>query len=305
MAGHWTDVFSYVTGAVRLRDLGYTALVSDDLARSGVEHTYFSEWDNGTWGEWIAGCAAWSTVDGAVCQHPVPQGLFLGLRGEVLCGGSGDVHEETIRAGEPDSPENRGMMRGLGVIDGIAYAVGMQRQAYRRDGRDVWTAIDATARPDEGDGNVYGFEHISGFIGGQIYAAGRRGEIWRYAGGVWRQEESPTTRTLTRVCCADDGNVYLCGRFGTLVRGRQGRWELVEQDATRDDFWGLAWYGDGLYVSTTHTVFRLDGDRLTRVDFGTDPPSSCSALSSADGVLWSIGPKDVMAFDGQSWTRID
>jgi hypothetical protein len=52
-------------------------------------------------------------------------------------------------------------------------------------------------------------------------------------------------------------------------------------------------------------VFRLDGDRLARVDFGEDKPSSYFALSSADGILWSIGPKDIMAFDGQLWTRID
>jgi hypothetical protein len=53
------------------------------------------------------------------------------------------------------------------------------------------------------------------------------------------------------------------------------------------------------------TVYRLEGDRLKPVGFGKDLPRTCFHLSAADGVMWSIGAKDLMAFDGKSWTRID
>ncbi|MNG31651.1 hypothetical protein D3C84_1174960 [compost metagenome] len=54
-----------------------------------------------------------------------------------------------------------------------------------------------------------------------------------------------------------------------------------------------------------HGLFTLDQDKLLAVDFGEDSPNSCYHLSAADGVLWSIGGKDIMAFDGNNWTRID
>lgn len=30
-----------------------------------------------------------------------------------------------------------------------------------------------------------------------------------------------------------------------------------------------------------------------------------SVMSAADGVLWSFGAKDIMAFDGKKWARVD
>jgi len=279
--------------------------ISDELAQSKHEHSYFSVWDAGNWVALINGSTGWTTVDATVCTRPIEQALVLGLGGEVLCGGSGDAHEEVIGEGQDDCPENRGMMRGIQAIEGIAYAVGMQRQVYRRDGANLWTCIDQTARPAPDDENVYSFEGIDGFSGNDIYAAGRRGEIWAFDGRRWVQKDSPTNMILTRVCCAGDGNTYVCGRVGTLIRGRGDRWETIGLGATPDDFWGIAWYNDSLYVSTMRQVFRLDGNDLAPVDFGEDRPSSCFSLSAADGVLWSTGSKDIMAFDGKKWERID
>lgn len=305
MAGKWTSLFSYVTGTVRYRDLACVAQVADEMAKAREEHSYFLQWDNGTWGRFLDGCLNWTTVDATVCQFPIEQTLFLGLNGEVLCAGSGDEHEEIIREGQPDSPEQRGMMRGVGTIEGKAYAVGMQRQVYRRDGANQWTCIDQSARPEPNDEGVYSFEAIAGFSAKETYAAGRGGEIWRYDGSIWIRTDSPTNMILTRICCAGDGNVYLCGRVGTLIRGRGDIWEQINHDETTDDFWGIAWYNDHLYLSTMRAVYQLVGNGLKPVDFGHDKPSSCFALSTADSVMWSIGAKDVMAFDGKQWTRID
>ncbi|MEE9129611.1 MAG: hypothetical protein V3T84_06295 [Phycisphaerales bacterium] len=68
---------------------------------------------------------------------------------------------------------------------------------------------------------------------------------------------------------------------------------------------GIAWHNDSLFISTMREVFNLFDDKLGPVDFGSDRPTSCFALSAADGVLWSIGAKDVISFDGEEWSRID
>ena len=80
-------------------------------------------------------------------------------------------------------------------------------------------------------------------------------------------------------------------------------WQVIQGG----DFgiWGLTWFGDKLYLSTRASVYFLEDDKLKPVEMGDDKPSTCYHLSSADGVMWSIGPKDVMSFDGKTWSRID
>jgi hypothetical protein len=52
-------------------------------------------------------------------------------------------------------------------------------------------------------------------------------------------------------------------------------------------------------------VFSLRDKTLASVDFGEDVPQTYYHLSSRDGVMYSIGAKDVMMFDENKWTRID
>ena len=306
MTGTWTDKFSFISGAVRRRDVAYVALANDKLLETQDDHFQSSVWHQGNWfGDDHKGMYDWTTVGVAVCQVPLEQGLYLGLWGEVLCVGSGDVHEEVIQPSESDCPKNRGAMRGIRGIDGKAYAVGVYRQAYRRNDKDDWVCIDHSARPDPEDEAVVSFEAIDGFSSGSIFAVGRRGEIWTYKDDVWNQLDSPTNMILTNVCCAGDGNVYACGRLGTILVGGEQSWSMVEQDLTEEDFWGICWFKDRLYLSTARQLYFLDGDRIVPIDFGGDVPGTCFHLSAADGVLWSIGAKDIMAFDGNTWTRIE
>jgi hypothetical protein len=296
---------SYVTGAVRRKDIAYFALAADELIPQKVDHTYPLAWNDPKWFGGDIGMQEWTTAGVAVTRGPLEQGVFLGMGGEILCMGSGDVHPETIRPGEPDSPGQRGLMRGIRGIGKTVFAVGMGRQAYRRDGVNVWTSIDQTARPKPGDQTVYSFESVDGFSEEDLYSVGRKGEIWRYDGKIWRQLDSPTNLILTNVCCAGDGSVYVCGRLGMLIRGRANRWEVLEHQVTQDDLWGLAWLGDQLYISSMRGIYSLDGNSLRPVAFGDDLPTSYYHLSARDGVLYSIGAKDVMMYDGKKWTRID
>jgi hypothetical protein len=128
---------------VRRADFAYLSLVSDEMAEEKMEHSYFAAWDAGIW-RGSGNLFEWDTVSMCVCKFPIEQGVALGPRGEVRCVGSGDIHEEKIGKGD-ESPEKRGALRGIRSIEGKAYAVGMNRQVYRRDDRDQWTCIDQSA----------------------------------------------------------------------------------------------------------------------------------------------------------------
>lgn len=118
-------------------------------------------------------------------------------------------------------------------------------------------------------------------------------------------EGSPTNLVLTRVFCAGNGQVYASGRRGLLIVGRGDAWQAIEQEDVTSDIWDLAWYDGKLYLSTMRGLYTLQYGGLVEVDFGNDTPATCYHLSTADGVLWSFGTKDIMAFDGTTWTRID
>jgi hypothetical protein len=293
----WTDEFRFIAGVIRLRDLGYLAL-EDESAR-GVEHSVFLEWDAGQWAD--CGGAPWGTVSFSTCLYPIHQGIAIAESGEAMLMGSGDIHEEEIGDGDC-SPMDRGYLRRVRGIAGKAYAAGMDRQVYRRDDRNRWTCIDRDMRPT-GDGTC-GFEGIDGFAHDDLYAGGHGGELWHFNGHTWRPLDSPTNYILTNLVCGGDGLVYACGRMGLLLRGRGDEWEIIEHDV-RDDLWGLAWFRDRLYLASHHRVLTLRGNTVAAVDFGEDRPETFYHLSADDGVLWSIGAKDVMAFDGNIWSRID
>jgi hypothetical protein len=127
----------------------------------------------------------------------------------------------------------------------------------------------------------------------------------RYDGHIWQQLQSPTNLILTDVCCAEDGNVYACGQAGTLLRGRNDTWDVIDHGATTEDFWSVVWIHGALYLSTMLGIFVLRDDALQMINMGDDHASTYYHLSAADDVLWSIGAKDLMAFDGTTWSRVD
>lgn len=288
-----------ISGAVRYHDLAYIA-DQDDSIGADVPHTHFHEVDEGQLA--FIDTMHWHTAGIAVSQHPVSQMIAISPNGDAFLFGSQQQSQERISTAHGD-PIDRGHLRQVRTIGQRTFAVGMGRQVYRRDGADHWTCLDQSIRPAVGE--TKGFESIDGFDESDLYAVGWDGEIWHYNGQQWNQKESPTNLVLTRVLCAGDGRVYASGRRGLLIVGRGDAWQPIEQEDVTSDIWDLAWYAGKLYLSTMRGLYTLQGGSLVEVDFGDDTPATCYHLSVADGVMWSFGAKDIMAFDGNTWTRID
>ncbi|MFL7960676.1 hypothetical protein ACEI36_00215 [Pseudomonas kielensis] len=246
----------------------------------------------------------WLACSGTVCHAPDERYLVLGTNGSVRVSGGPAVKEEAPIANCGVDPKKRGPLREIrGIAKGRAYAVGTCRQAYVRDDEDQWRCIDQSAQVGDTPITDTSFESIDGFSEQEIYTVGWEGEIWKYDGSVFTQQNSPTNLALYKVRCAPDGFAYACGQLGTLLRGRDDQWEVIEHDSTREDLWGMEYFDGQLYVSSTHFVYRLEDGKLIPIDFGDDAPRTCYHLSAADGIMWSIGPKDVMEFDGANWKR--
>ncbi len=194
-------------------------------------------------------------------------------------------------------------LRCVKIIDGLVHVAGMARQVYRRLGDNNWTAIDeGTYQPRGTRTKATGFLDIAGTSLSDIYAVGYKGEIWHFDGKDWSQNESPTNVALSSVLAASDGNVYIAGLMGTLLRGRNNAWEPLAQGQQSDDFWGLAEFNGKIYVATRSALFTLDDGDLVPVDFGTGTDVTTSYLHSNDGVLYSVGEKDICYTEnGKDW----
>jgi hypothetical protein len=153
--------------------------------------------------------------------------------------GSGDSHLEELRSGTA-AARDRGPMRGLAAIEGVAYACGLGRQVWRRDAAMTWVPIDQSIRVPPADLDWLGFEAIGGLSRREIYAAGLQGEIWRWDGDQWFALPSPTNLILAQVCCAGSGQVYVAGQKGFLLRGRGDDFTIITNGVFEDNIWGLA-----------------------------------------------------------------
>lgn len=292
--------FSIVTGVVRRSDLAYLLATNDNCVEKEIPHTRIYEFFQQRWGgkdlNWIA-CSA------SVCHIPEERFLAVSPEGFVQVFGGGNIIEEQP-IDKNKKNERKILLREVrGIAKGRAYAVGPARTVYRRDAPDKWTGLNAPI-PEIKDLMDVGFESIDGFNEEDIYAVGWGGEIWRYDGKLWKQIDSPTSLGLFKVRCAGDGYIYACGQMGILLRGRNEQWEIIEHEATEENLRGIEWFNEKLYVSTTESVYELKNDRIIPIDFGNEVPSTCYHLSANDGIMWSIGAKDVMEFDGTKWSRI-
>ena len=281
----------FVDGAARFKDLIYIVARDRGLQDEAVEHSRFIAFDQQNFCH--NGDRNWSGIAICVVKKPTEKMVSVGEDGEVLTYVGGTVTEEQI-VPEPMA------LRNLGVIDGLAYACGMNRQVFRRDDENSWTAMHAPGSASEA-----GFEAIDGFSADEIYAVGWNGEIVQWDGNDWSNHNAPTNVILTGVCCGGDDTVYVCGQQGTVLSGRGNTWQLLDLAPMVEDFWDVHWFQGKLYLATAFGLWTLEEGVLTQVDFGDDAPSSCNRLSSAEGTLWSVGADDVFCFDGTEWTRID
>jgi hypothetical protein len=296
----WTDEYSFWTGVQLDPRRGVFLLGSDEMIKKDIPYTVVAtlkddEWD-GDGVKWLGTAVCWAT-------KPRRELIVVGSEGEILAGPLEKlVEEDPIEIDNEDGKS--GHLTCARAIDGRVYIAGMDRQVYRRAGKDEWEAADLGLPYDPK--RVVGIQAIDGFSEKEMYAVGRLGEIWRYDGKRWHAVSSPTNLILLGVHCAEDDSVYVCGQVGTILRGRRNEWEVIKHKVTEEDFWDITMFKGVVYVMTRKVLYELKGKKLTPVDFGdTEIPFSFYRFAQSATEMWTIGTKDVMRFDGEEWSRID
>jgi hypothetical protein len=291
------------------KDRAFFVAAHRDAEEKNLPVSHVLRWKSGAWESKPFQVRATSL---AVVHHPDPNLLVMSIDGKIVRWGAKDFSEEVVDTSK-EGPQHIGDLREVREIGKRGYVAGMGRTAYRCDGPGTWVRVDKGVRVEKDDDSDSGFNSIHAFGEKDVYAAGFDGEIWSYDGKKWKKRETPTNLALYRVLCAPDGNVYAAGQLGTLLVGKADQWEVVKHDATREDFWGSAWFKGRFYVATSNGIFVLNKRTLEKLEvkpkgattlkFGVN--SCFSKLDAIEDVMWSVGTRMAMyTEDGATWTEV-
>lgn len=256
-----------------------------------------------------------------VIEEPKPKALNLAIDGTIFVveGPFAKVLNAALEEDEPSvhmpgfsieriAPKQNGPTRAtfltcIRKIGARVYSAGLARQVYRRDSPNRWVRVDDGVYVPPGQRKQgIGFASIDGVDEKGIYAVGYKGEIWFYDGVKWAQLDSPTNVYLSQVRCVSKLETYACGMAGTVLRGNKNGWEPLLPDYEAGDFWGMAVLDNRVYVAGEEGIAVVDGDIVRLIDMRLDPQPSTMYLDSGDGIMWSVGQKDIArSHDGVSW----
>jgi len=238
----------------------------------------------------------------SICVQRTPELAILAICGDGVVR-IFDAHGEQIEMVDSSNqgPNPRQWLLGAAEIEDSIVACGMARQVYRRGAGATWARMDQGVRTDD----LAGLTGVAGTGRDKVVAVGFRGEIWSFDGITWRAEDSPTNVKLRCITVSPDGTFYAAGGRGMLLRGGPGSWEVIDQSVTRETFWSMTFFRESLYVANIEGLYRLSGDLMEQVMFPFEGRTSTSNVDAADGVIWSVGPTDLVWSDGHNWHRVD
>lgn len=210
-----------------------------------------------------------------------------------------------------------GYMSALKQIGEHLYACGGAGQVYQRRGPNDWVHMDQglLQPPDVAERllprAIDGPGEADIYLVGGISASGLPPFACHWNGAAWRRLPLPAVaERLTALHVESPERIWLCGANGTLLRGnaREGFTSL----STVDDnqlFLSLCRFQGRIYLASNLGLHVYDpadhAGGIRPVVTGLQPElQDANVVDAVDGVLWSIGPKDIARFDGTRWQRI-
>lgn len=298
----------------------FTRLCRYDDADPGPVKWFYDDCDFA-----VASITRWSPAPGAP-----PSFCVLSAEGDVALVRPPPFPREKIPgAGVTSSDARRwGRMTHLRPIGERLYACGDGGQVYRREGgafgAGTWEHLDPSLLQDPearaqalldaptspaADHKIYW--SINGPREDELYVCGARGTILAWDGSSFVTLPPVTDAALVNILVEDEDRIWICGRNGTLLRGnRHAGFRPAAVSARRQLFTSMTLFQGKLYLASAANprgLFVYERGRIQQVWSGTLKPDiqDVHTVDAAGGMLWVVGTKDVLRFDGQRWERID
>lgn len=188
---------------------------------------------------------------------------------------------------------------------------------YKRSGENQWAHMDAGLLQIPPVDNRLLLDDINGASEADIYACGSypgpsglEGYIFHFDGRKWTPLKTPIVGYLNAIYVENADRIWMCGHNGALLLGnaRQG-FKNLSQVEDNQLFYSITMYKGKVYLGSNLGLFSYDPNaahpRIAEVSTGLTPElQDTGAVDAVDGVLWSMGAKDIARFDGKKWQRI-
>lgn len=226
----------------------------------------------------------------SVSQKPKEQLISVDKDGEVHVLGGGINEMEKELGNWRDGGIRRGGIAKCKTIDGLVYAVGGGRTVAVRQDRNTFTALMSGLQfTYETDWQTAGFDDIDGFSANDLYCVGGKGDVWHFDGKRWTQINFPSNISLSSVCCAGDGDVYISGFQGTTFKGRGQKWKQIHKGEFTVPFRDLVWHENRVWCTSDHGLWQIADGKLTAAPVSNDIKVCSGHLSSCGDVLLLAG----------------
>lgn len=175
------------------------------------------------------------------------------------------------------------------ATDNEAFAVGLKGERARIVGETVELVRDA-------EGRRLNCVHGSGPR--NVFAVGDGGLIFRFDGVVWEELPALTESNLLTVLCKSEKEVYVGGAGGVLLHWNGVRWNVIRIAGIAEiTITSIAFYRDTLYAAVGRAgVYVLRENVLEPIK-----DEVLYRLRSIDDLLFGIGNRLVLQYDGESW----
>jgi hypothetical protein len=257
-----------------------------------------------------------------VWRDPVTpdHGIFVGVseNGQVVYLRPQQIVEQIPDAGlYHDSSKGFGYLNDIQQIGSTLYACGYSGQVYKRRGDNDWVHMDQEILQQPGtNGGEYFAQAINGPNEHAIYLAGSvnlpghppRADFWN--GSQWKRLILPMSAgRITNIFVESEDRIWMCGAKGTLLLGnaRDG-FVAMNPLGARQLLLSVTKFKNLYYLGTNIGLFEFDPNKQIRVfrkvRTQLQPEiADTNIVQSVDDVLWCMGAKDIVRFDGVKWER--
>jgi hypothetical protein len=220
-----------------------------------------------------------------------------------------------------EGAKNWGYLADLQQIGEHLYACGYRGQVYKRLGPDDWVHMDEgllqAPAPDTPMAESIALSVINGPHESAIYAAGYQHCDWLppraffWNGRTWRPLELPKeAERIINICVESESRIWMCGSNGTLLLGNaKDGFKSLSKVEDNQLFTSVCLYRKMIFLGSNLGLFFYDPANhaagIRKVATGLKPEiQDANIVDSYEDTLWSIGPKDIVRFNGKEWERI-
>jgi hypothetical protein len=241
---------------------------------------------------------------GGIAYQPVEHLVCIDSNGSVYASGKGISGLEGNVSAEQGGPL-RGAASKLVTIDETLYLVGGGRSLATRQGVKQWNWLtNHFSYVWRDDRETAGFRDLHGLSNADLYAVGRGGDVWHYDGISWRKCAFPSNLSLSTVCCAPDGTVYVSGYEGETYRGSGNTWKQIAKPELSIPFRDMVWYEGRVWCTNDYGVWCIEDDKLAEAKLSSDIKVCAGNLSVRDGVLLLAGYFGAAVLESGEWKVI-